>query len=93
MQQREIALWSRHVTYLHRKITENPEFGRGMSDLTERLRFAEQELARVRSPMYRAKLQGTLGADWLHRNLKQAVFGHHVPDVHSAPIESSVTTV
>lgn len=92
MQQREIALWSRHVTYLHRKITGNPEPGRGMSDLTERLRFAEQELARVRNPMYRAKLQGTLGADWLHRNLKQAVFGHHVPDVHSAPIESSVTT-
>ncbi|MEA3410603.1 MAG: hypothetical protein U9R74_03590 [Pseudomonadota bacterium] len=91
MQQREIALWSRHVSYLHRKITEYPDRSHGPVDLTERLHFAEQELARVRNPMYREKLQGSLGADWLHRNLKQAVFGHHVPVVHRVKRETVTT--
>ncbi len=67
-QQRDITLWSRHVGYLKETLEREAALGSANgTDLPAFLAQAEAELARVRSPAYWVSLQGTLGADWIHR--------------------------
>ena len=67
-QRRDEALWRRHYAYVQQKLAEAPETDTDRrADLAARLAEAEQMLGVVTSPAYAASLQGTLGADWLHR--------------------------
>jgi hypothetical protein len=63
-QERDIALWRRHVAslegFLHASnlVLSLPDF-----NIEERTRQARSELARVSSPAYLTELRGTIGAD------------------------------
>ncbi len=63
-QQRDMALWQRHVKTLTEFI-EQPEFAKDAEklDITSRLEKAKSELERVSSPEYLADLVGQSGAD------------------------------
>ena len=63
-QQRDVALWLRHVNYLKTALSQpsaTPDASR--PPLSDRLEFAKAELARVQSPAYLQTLNGSLGAD------------------------------
>lgn len=63
-QQRDIALWQRHVDYLGRFLHESSH--QTLIDelkLVERHRQAQQKLVELASPEYLQSLVGTLGAD------------------------------
>jgi phosphoenolpyruvate carboxykinase (diphosphate) len=70
-QQRDVALWERHVRSLteflaragHRDEAERLGIGK-------RLEHARAELERVRAPEYLSSLVGTIGADPIHRPLR-----------------------
>jgi len=53
-QQRDIALWTRHVAAVE------------AAGLDDRLKQAQAQLARVREPAYLLELEGTIGADPFH---------------------------
>ena len=59
-QERDIALWSRHVAALE-SFSNSP--GANDVDVPGRLSAARAELARVKLPAYLTELVGTLGAD------------------------------
>ena len=63
-QQRDIALWTRHVGYLQ-KFIDNADYSDEVERLgiRERLDQARQKLAKVEAPAYLQDLEGTLGAD------------------------------
>ena len=63
-QQRDIALWERHVSTLS-GFLEQPEYQQEATrlDITSRLEQAESELKRVSSKGHLEDLTGTLGAD------------------------------
>ncbi len=64
--QRDQQLWQRHVSYLQ-SYAEQPEFASDTLrlDLSNRLKFAETELAKVSSSGYLQQLHGCIGADRL----------------------------
>ena len=64
--QRDQQLWQRHVSYLQ-SYAEQPEFASYTLrlDLSNRLKFAETELAKVSSSGYLQQLHGCIGADRL----------------------------
>jgi hypothetical protein len=70
-QQRDVALWERHVRSLteflaragHRDEAERLGIGK-------RLEYARAEIERVRAPEYLSSLVGTIGADPIHRPLR-----------------------
>jgi hypothetical protein len=67
-QQRDSALWQRHVAYIRNAVACGSCDGTTLGDeLRRRLQEAEEQLAYVSSPAYGASLRGTLGADWIHR--------------------------
>jgi hypothetical protein len=63
-QDREIALWQRHISYLDGFINR-PGFADVVEvmNIAERLETARERLNYVQSDEYLVKLQGTLGAD------------------------------
>ena len=63
-QEREIALWQRHISYLDGFINR-PGFADvvGNMNIAERLETARERLSYVQSNDYLVELQGTLGAD------------------------------
>jgi hypothetical protein len=63
-QQRDAALWSRHVAHLE-SFRSRPGYGEvaRQLDVAGRLERARQELRRVKSPEYLNQLVGTIGAD------------------------------
>jgi len=67
-QQREVALWQRNLDYIEQKMDKANESELDLwSDLQQRMERAEEMLAWVNSDAYLEQLQGTLGADWIHR--------------------------
>ncbi len=67
-QQRDIALWKRHVAYIKDAQARSSYSGTVLEEeLGARLKEAEAQLAYVCGPDYRDSLRGTLGADWIHR--------------------------
>jgi hypothetical protein len=60
-QQRDMALWSRHVLALE-QFQAGPT-ARNLPDLALRIEVANRELARVGAPAYLEELSGTIGAD------------------------------
>ena len=67
-QQRDGALWSRHVGYLQQALQDDSIVAvLGEEVLRSRLQDAVAELERIGDPAYLEFLQGTLGADWIER--------------------------
>jgi hypothetical protein len=67
-QQRDVALWQRHVEALETALGRHDVEGwYGGLNLQERLMEARAELERVESPSYLGSLVGTIGADPLGR--------------------------
>jgi hypothetical protein len=66
-QQRDRLLWQQHRDYILRRIGETEQADSFNQVLTEKLAATEAMLAEVSSPPYLEGLQGTLGADWVHR--------------------------
>lgn len=63
-QQREVALWSRHVSSLQEFLARPGYQAEGERlHIAARLRTAQAELERVSGPRYLEELEGTLGAD------------------------------
>jgi hypothetical protein len=67
-QQRDAALWQMNSNYIEQKMEETNE---SLSDiwggLQEQAENAQQMLEWVNSESYLERLQGTLGADWIHK--------------------------
>ena len=80
-QQRDVALWERHAGSLTEFLASS-----GHQDEAERLgiagrlEHARAELERVSAPEYRRSLVGTIGADPIHRPLRESRDrDHHSP--------------
>lgn len=67
-QQRDVALFRRRVQALETFAASGMS---GLSDLTQRLESARGQLARVTAPAYLQELDGTLGADPFHLQLRR----------------------
>ena len=66
-QQRDIALWSRHVHALEQFRATEQEFPpQDGIDFASRFALADAQLARVSSPAYLDELRNTIGADPFH---------------------------
>jgi hypothetical protein len=71
-QGRDVALWQRHVRTLTEFLAlpgHREEAAR--LDIAGRLERAKQELERVKSRAYLSELQGTIGADPIHRRRRE----------------------
>lgn len=67
-QQRDAALWQMNRDYVEQKMDESNESDTDLwAELQDQLENAEQMLEWVNSDSYHERLQGTLGADWIHR--------------------------
>ena len=66
-QQRDCRLWQQHRDYIMRRISETEAVDALNQVLTAKLAAVEAMLAEVSQPSYLDSLQGTLGADWVHR--------------------------
>ncbi|MGZ5050881.1 MAG: hypothetical protein ACXWF8_04285 [Methylobacter sp.] len=67
-QQRDSTLWQQHKAYIEQqlgKTDQNDSISR--AELNQKLEAAEYMLDKVNAPAYLEYLQGTLGADWVHR--------------------------
>ena len=67
-QSRDHKLWLQHQAYLNKQLQalDEDEADRH-SDLAKRIGEADLMIEKVSSPAYLHSLQGTLGADWIHR--------------------------
>ncbi len=67
-QQRDAALWQMNRDYIEQKMDETNESVTDLwADLQGRMENAEEMLEWVNSDSYLQRLQGTLGADWIHK--------------------------
>ena len=67
-QQRDAALWQMNHDYVEQKMDEINESVTDLwAELQDQLENAEQMREWVNSDSYLERLQGTLGADWIHR--------------------------
>ena len=67
-QQRDAALWQMNRSYIEQKMDEtNESVTEQWAVLQDQMEKAEQMLEWVNSDSYLDRLQGTLGADWIHK--------------------------
>jgi hypothetical protein len=67
-QQRDAALWQMNRDYIEQKMDEINESETDLwASLEEQMENAEQMQEWVNSDSYFERLQGTLGADWIHK--------------------------
>jgi len=67
-QERDATLWKMNINYIEQKMEETPESETELwADLQGRIENAEQMLEWISSKSYLERLNGTLGADWIHR--------------------------
>ena len=67
-QQRDAALWKMNKNYIEQKMDDTNESVTELwAELQGRLENAEHMLEWVNSDSYLERLQGTLGADWIHK--------------------------
>jgi hypothetical protein len=67
-QQRDGMLWQQHRDYILQRISETEQTDSFDEALTHKLATTERMLAHILHPSYLESLQGTLGADWVHRS-------------------------
>ncbi len=71
-QQRDARLWQMNKEYIEHKMDETDESNTEQwSDLQDRIENAEQMIKWINSDSYLQRLNGTLGADWIHRTEEQ----------------------
>jgi len=69
-QQRDAALWQMNRNYVEQKMDEINESVTDLwAELQDQMEKAEQMLEWVNSDSYLERLQGTLGADWIHKGV------------------------
>ncbi len=67
-QQRDAALWKMNKNYIEQKMDETNESVTELwAELQGQMENAEQMMEWVNSDSYLERLQGTLGADWIHK--------------------------
>ena len=66
-QQRDCALWQRHHAYISQQLAETETTDALHGILAAKLQSTVDMLATLSQPAYLQQLQGTLGADWVHR--------------------------
>jgi len=67
-QARDERLWRRHQAYLEQQMGELSDTEQGHRErLVERIQEAQRMRQVVSDRAYLKRLQGTLGADWIHR--------------------------
>ena len=66
-QQRDGKLWQQHRDYILQQLSETEPTDSCHQLLTRKLSKTERMLADISQPSYLENLQGTLGADWVHR--------------------------
>jgi phosphoenolpyruvate carboxykinase (diphosphate) len=66
-QQRDYSLWQRHRGYILLRMSETEQTDPVIQELTQKLAVTEHMLAVTSQSSYLESLQGTLGADWVHR--------------------------
>ncbi|MCK5262215.1 MAG: hypothetical protein KAJ92_00960, partial [Gammaproteobacteria bacterium] len=67
-QERDAALWKMNRDYIEQKMDAIPEHETDeWSELQGRIEKADEMVEWVNSPSYLDSLQGTLGADWIHK--------------------------
>ena len=68
-QQRDARLWQNNLAYIERKIEElMDDDATRLQQLQKNRDQAQAMLAEINSEQYLQKLQGSLGADWVHRS-------------------------
>ena len=67
-QQRDGMLWQQHRDYILQRISETEQTDSFDQTLIHKLTATERMLAQILHPSYLESLQGTLGADWVHRS-------------------------
>jgi len=68
-QQRDAALWQMNKNYIEQKMDETNESVTELwAELQGQMENAEQMMEWVNSDSYLERLQGTLGADWIHKD-------------------------
>jgi hypothetical protein len=68
-QQRDATLWKMNKNYIEQKMDESNESVTELwAELQGQMENAEQMLEWVNSDSYLERLQGTLGADWIHKS-------------------------
>jgi phosphoenolpyruvate carboxykinase (diphosphate) len=66
-QQRDCKLWQQHRDYILQQLSETEPADSLHQALIHKLTATERMLAETSHPSYLENLQGTLGADWVHR--------------------------
>jgi hypothetical protein len=66
-QQRDCMLWQQHRDYILQRISETEQTDSFNQALAHKLEVTQRMLAEVSHLSYLENLQGTLGADWVHR--------------------------
>jgi len=67
-QERDATLWKMNINYIEQKMEETSESETELwADLQGRIENAEQMFEWISSKSYLERLNGTLGADWIHR--------------------------
>jgi phosphoenolpyruvate carboxykinase (diphosphate) len=67
-QQRDSQLWQRHKAHIEHCLADKDRYDPvSYATLSKKLEHVEKMLAKLSSADYLASLQGTLGADWVHR--------------------------
>ena len=66
-QHRDCKLWQQHRDYILQQLSETEPTDSLHQTLINKLAETERMLAETAHPSYLENLQGTLGADWVHR--------------------------
>jgi hypothetical protein len=67
-QQRDTLLWQQHRDYILHRMSEIEEIDSLYQILSHKLAVSVRMLDEISGASYLASLQGTLGADWIHRS-------------------------
>ncbi|MBK8814137.1 MAG: hypothetical protein IPN42_00840 [Methylococcaceae bacterium] len=66
-QQRDQQLWQRHKVYIGQCLNDKDRYDpQNYETMTKKLEKVDEMLSHISSPDYLNRLQGTLGADWIH---------------------------
>ena len=68
-QQRDVQLWQQHQEYLLQRLAQIEAEDELMSVFVDKLALVDQRLRDLKHESYLQSLTGTLGADWIHRDV------------------------
>ena len=78
-QQRDLELWKRHRSYIEQCLGEPKRFDDdSLKTLQTKLAETGRMIARISGAGYLDELQGTLGADWVHKNVSSTSAGNNL---------------